>query len=73
MAKKTSDSEPKPPSAAHRRKTGKQARMLVALTIWLDMEKESYETYVRLHRIIYECDPDLDDVTNQFPSIDLDD
>ncbi len=54
------------PSVAKKRKVGKQKRMLEALTWWLELERENFENYVRIHRLIYDCDPDLDDVPNQF-------
>jgi hypothetical protein len=41
--------------------------MLGGLVHYLEMEKDSFENYVRLYRLIHDTDPDLDEVSNNWP------
>ena len=56
----------RPKSLSRRRSKAKQSRMLDALRIWLEDDKDMFEKYVRVYRIVYSCDPDLDDISNEW-------
>lgn len=52
-------------SLPRRRRQGKLKRSLASLEVWAKELHPSYEEYVRLHRLLYDCDPDPEDVSNE--------
>ena len=57
----------RPASLTKRRTRGKMDRTLGGLSFYMEMEKESFENYVRLYRLVFDMDPDLDEVSNNWP------
>jgi hypothetical protein len=56
------------PSLAEKKRAGKLERSLGALEVWLAACRDTYAEYIRLHRLLYDCDPDPSDVSIEWPS-----
>ena len=57
----------KPASLTKRRTRAKMDRALAALMHYMEMERESHENYVRMYRLVFGTDPDLDEISNNWP------
>lgn len=55
-------------SLGSRRRAGKTARYQKVLLHLLEEERTGFEAYVRLHRLIHDCEPDTEEVPAEWPN-----
>lgn len=56
-------------SLSKTRTSARTGRLMDAAKHSLDLCKESGHEWVRWHRLVHGCDPDLDDIPNDWPSM----
>ena len=54
-------------SMSRAKRDAKQTRLLALAVHFLEELKEPYEDYVRAYRLLHDMDPDLDEVSNNWP------
>jgi hypothetical protein len=51
---------------SRRRTKAKFERQVKALEAMMEQYEENYKSYVRIHRLVYGCDPELEDISDKW-------